>query len=398
MAKTILATGNHTAAAAVKAARVQVVSAYPITPQSPAVEKISDMIDTGELNAQFIPVESEHSAMASVIGASALGVRTFTATSSQGLALMNEMLHWASGSRFPIVMYDVNRGFSPPWNIWCDHQDTISSRDTGWLQYYAEDNQEIFDLILMAYKIAEDKDVRLPTMVCADGFTLSHATMPVEIPDQKAIDRFLPSYQPQFELDNLEAPATHSTLAMPNLPFSDWYTEFRYLMEEGMENAKTKFKQVGKEFKKHFGRSHEELIESYHCDDAEVVIVSMGSMAAQAKDVVDSMRAEGMSVGALKIKVFRPFPIEELCKVAESVKGFAVIERSLSFGNLTPVLMELQAALYDLENRPLMKSFVMGLGGRDIKPSYQRLAIEKTFKALKVGSVKQKIEWIGLRR
>ncbi len=345
MTKTILATGNHTAAEAVKAARVQVVSAYPITPQSPCVEKISEMVDKGELQAQFIPVESEHSAMASMIGASALGVRTFTATSSQGLALMNEMLHWASGSRFPIVLYNVNRGFSPPWTIWCDHQDTISSRDTGWLQYYAEDNQEIFDLLLMAYKIGEDKDILLPTMVCADGFTLSHATMPIELPDQDVIDKFLPRYQAQFELDDLKTPSTHSTLAMPNLPFSDWYTEFRYLMQEGMENAKKKFTQVGKEFKKYFGRSHSELVECYRCDDAEVVIISMGSMAAQAKDVVDAMRAEGVSVGAVKIKVFRPFPIEEIRKIAERVKGLAVIERSLSFGHITPVLMEVQAAL-----------------------------------------------------
>ena len=397
MAEVILTTGNHAAAYAAKAAKVRVIAAYPITPQSPTVEELSEIVEKGELKAEFICVESEHTAMSALIGASATGVRTFTATSSHGLALMHEMLHWAAGARLPIVMYVANRALAPPWNIWCDQQDTIAQRDTGWMQFYAENNQEIFDSVLMAYRIAEDKEVLLPAMVCADGFTLSHMTLPVETPDQKDIDDFLPPYEPPFKLDDPENPVTHGNPAMPNVPFSDWYTEYRFLMEEAMTKAKEKIKEVCEEYKRRFGKFHGDLVEKYRCDDADVVLVSMGSLAAQAKDVVDDMRDEGYSVGALKLRVFRPFPAEEIQKLAKRVKAFAVIDRNMSFGHMGAALMEVKAALCDAKERPIVKGYVMGLGGRDVTPSEQRLAVQETFKDLERGRVEKKIEWTGLR-
>jgi len=397
LAEVILTTGNQAAAYAAKAAKVQVIAAYPITPQSPTVEELSEIVERGELKAEFICVESEHTAMSALIGASATGVRTFTATSAHGLALMHEMLHWAAGARLPIVMYVANRALAPPWNIWCDHQDTISQRDTGWMQFYAENNQEVFDTVLMTYRIAEDKDVLLPAMVCTDGFTLSHMTLPVEIPDQKDIDDFLPPYEPTFKLDDPDNPVTHGNPAMPNVPFSDWYTECRFLMQEAMTKAKEKIGEVGEEFKRRFGRFHGNLVEEYRCDDAEVLLVSMGSIAAQAKDVVDEMREEGYSVGALKLRVFRPFPTEEIQDLAKRVKALAVVDRSMSFGHTGAALMEIKAALCDLKERPLVKGYVMGLGGRDVLPSEQRLAVEKTFKDLERGWAEKETEWIGLR-
>ena len=397
MTKVILITGNYAAAYAAKAAKVQVIAAYPITPQSPTVEKLSELVESGELKAEFMCVESEHTAMSASIGASATGVRTFTATSSHGLALMHEMLHWASGARLPVVMYVANRALAPPWSIWCDHQDTISQRDTGWMQFYAESNQEIFDTILMAYKIAEDKKVLLPVMICADGFTLSHMTQPVEMPDQKEVDEFLLPYDPTFKLDDPENPVTHGAPTMPNVPFSDWYTEYRFLMQEAMIKAKEKIKEVGEEFKRRFGRFHGNLVEGYRCDDADVVLASMGSLAAQAKDIVDDMRDEGYPVGALKLRVFRPFPTEEIQELAKHIRAFAVVDRSMSFGHMGAALMEIKAALHDVKERPIVKGFVMGLGGRDVGLTEQRLAIEATFKDLERGWAEKKMEWIGLR-
>jgi 2-oxoisovalerate ferredoxin oxidoreductase alpha subunit len=397
LAQVILTTGNYAAAYAVKAAKVQVIAAYPITPQTPTVERLSGLIESGELKAQFICVESEHSAMSALIGASATGVRTFTATSAHGLALMHEMLHWASGARLPIVMYVANRAMAPPWSIWCDHQDTISQRDTGWMQFYVENNQEVFDTVLMAYKIAEDGDVLLPAMICADGFTLSHMTMPVEVPDQKDVDDFLPPYEPAFKLDDPDNPVTHGNPAMPNVPFSDWYTEYRFLMQQSMIKAKEKIKEVCEEFKRRFGRFHGDLVEKYRVDDAQVLLVGMGSLAAQQKDVVDQMRGEGYPVGALKIRAFRPFPVEEVMELAKHVKAFAVIDRNMSFGHVGAALMEIKAALYDVKKRPIVKGFVMGLGGRDVTLSEQRLVVQKTFEDLDRGWVEKSVEWIGLR-
>jgi len=390
-------TANEAVAYAVKLARVQVIAAYPITPQTECVENISEFIESGELLAELIRVESEHSALSAVIGASSCGVRTFTATSSQGLALMHEMLHWAAGTRLPIVMYVVNRALAAPWSLWCDHQDSISQRDTGWIQFYAENNQEIFDTILMSYKICEDKDIHLPAMICADGFTLSHAAAPVEIPSQKDVDEFLPPYNLALALDNIENPITYVPTCSPLRPDSDWYMEYKYMQNEAMLKAIKKIKKVCEEFNEKFGRFHGDLLEEYRCDDAKVVILSMGSFAAQAKDVVDSMRLEGFKVGAVKVRAFRPFPVSNLREIAKKVKAIAVIDRSFSFGHCGSLFMEVKSALYNMSDRPLIKGFVMGLGGRDIRSSDQRYAVEQTFKELEKGIVEKEIEWINLK-
>jgi 2-oxoisovalerate ferredoxin oxidoreductase alpha subunit len=307
------------------------------------------------------------------------------------------MLHWAAGARLPIVMYVANRAMAPPWSIWCDHQDTISQRDTGWMQFYAENVQEIFDTILMAYKIAESREVLLPIMVCADGFILSHLTTPIEIPDQKEIDDFLPPYEPAYKLDDPNNPITYGALSMPNVPFTDWYMEFRYLMQEAMIKAKEKIKEVCEEFKQRFGRSHGHLIEEYLCNDAEVILISVGSLAAQAKDVVDRMRNEGYLVGALKLRSFRPFPAEEIQRLARHIKAFAIIDRNISFGHIGAILMEVKATLYNMKEKPIVKGYVMGLGGREIRSSDQRHVIEKTFEDIERGWVEKEFEWIKLR-
>jgi|YelNatPaOPRAMG01_1025707.scaffolds.fasta_scaffold12469_7 2-oxoisovalerate ferredoxin oxidoreductase alpha subunit len=392
----LLLTGNYSAAYAAKCSRVQVVAAYPITPQTPCVEKISEFVEKGELKAEFICVESEHSAMSACIGASTCGARTFTATSSQGLALMHEMLHWASGARLPIVLYLANRAFAPPWNIWCDHQDSIAQRDTGWMQFYAEDNQELFDSIIMAYRIAEDREVMLPAMVCADGVTLSHTVMPVEIPDQKDIDDFLPPYDPPYKFYDVDNPIILSHLPMPNVPFSDWYTEFRYLMQEAMGKARGKIRSVCREFKERFGRFHGDFLEEYRCSDADVVVLSMGSIASQMKYVVDLMRDEGYNVGAVKLRVLRPFPLEEIRSLAGRVKGIAVVDRDVSFGYAGAVFTEVKAALYEQVKKPLIKGFIMGLGGRDVQISYQKEVVRNMYEILEKGLDKE-YEWIGLR-
>lgn len=390
-------TANDAVAYAVKLARVQVVAAYPITPQTASVEKISEFIESGELKAEFICVESEHSASSAAIGASACGVRTFTATSSQGLALMHEMLHWAAGTRVPIVMYVVNRALSAPWSLWCDHQDSLSQRDTGWMQFYAEDNQELLDTVLMNYRISEDKEVHLPSMVCADAFTLSHATTPVDIPSQREVDEFLPPYTPELTLDNIENPVTYVPTCSPTRPSSDWYMEYKYLQDESMSKASKKIKEVCREFKEKFGRFHGDLLEQYRCRDAEVVIMSMGSFAAQAKDVVDEMRDEGYQVGAAKLRTFRPFPVDDVRELAEKTKAIAVVDRGSSFGHCGQAFMEVKSALYNSSHKPLVKGYTLGLGGRDIKTSDQRHVIEQTFKDLEKGFVERESEWVNLR-
>jgi len=390
-------TANDAVAYAVKLAKVQVVAAYPITPQTACVERISEFIEKGELKAEFICVESEHSALSAVIGASSCGVRTFTATSSQGLALMHEMLHWAAGTRLPIVMYVVNRALAAPWSIWCDHQDSLSQRDTGWLQFYAENNQELFDTVLMSYKICEDEEILLPAMICADAFILSHATAPVSIPSPKDIDDFLPPYDLKLALDDIENPVTYVPTCAPTREDSDWYMEYKYLQQDAMLKAAKKIKEVCREFNEKFGRFHGDLLEKYRCDDAEVVILSMGSFAAQAKDVVDDMRREGFKVGAVKIRTFRPFPVDDLRQLAKNVKAMAIVDRGFSFGHCGQLFMEVKSALYNLPDRPLVKGYVMGLGGRDIKYSDQRYVIEQTFKDLEKGFVEREIEWVNLR-
>lgn len=352
-------TGNHAVSYGVMLSRAQVISAYPITPQTQVVELLSEFCANGTLKAKFIKVESEHSAMAALIGASSAGARTFTATSAQGLALMHEMLHWAAGARLPIVMVNVNRAMGPPWSIWTDQNDSLSQRDTGWMQLYCESNQEVLDSVICAYKVAEE--VLLPAMLVLDAFVLSHTAEPVEIPDQALVDQFLPPYQPLYKLD-VQEPHAFGGLAPPEL-----YMELRYKMQQAMEQARAAWKRADSEFFEQFGRQYG-LIEPYYLEEAELALVTSGTVTSTARVVVDERREQGQKVGLLKIRLFRPFPAEEVRQALSGVRKVAVIDRNISFGAGGIFAQEIKAALYNHLRVPIF-GFVAGLGGRDITPA-----------------------------
>lgn len=392
MPQTIMDTGNHIAGYACRAARAEVIAAYPITPQSPVVEQIAEFVEKGEMNAKYIRVESEHSAMSACIGAAAAGARTFTATSSHGLALMHEMLQWAAAARLPIIMSVVNRAMGPGWNIWADFSDSLSQRDTGWLQFYCADNQEIFDTIIQAYKLCEDERVAMPAMICHEGFILSHTSMPVEIPDQSEINEFLPPYNPSWELD-VDKPVTHGSLIYP-----EWYMEFRYFMHEALENAIKLIPEIDKEYGRRFGREYGGHLECYRCEDADLLLLSMGTIGSEAKTAVDRLRNRGHKVGVVRVRVFRPFPKEQIRNVAEKPRMLTVIDRHISYGMEGPLFTETKASLYEKKEAPLMAGYIAGLGGRDVTyPVIEEIA-RKSLKDLKLGRVEKEVRWVGLRK
>jgi len=378
--------GSHAVSYAVMLSRVQVICAYPITPQTHIVEKLSDLCSTGEMQAKFLKVESEHSAMAGCIGASAVGVRAFTASSSQGLALMHELLHWAAGARLPIVMANVNRSLGAPWNIWCDQTDSLSQRDTGWLQFYCESSQEALDTVIQAYKISEK--VSLPSMVVLDAFYLSHTFEPVNIPDQGRVDRFLPPYEPKYRLDP-KVPRSFSGLTPPDL-----FTEMRYQIQEAMEEAKKVILHVDEEFDALFGRRYG-LVEGYRLEDAELVLVTSGTAASTARDVIDQYRDDGKPVGLLKVRTFRPFPSEEIRKALKNVSKVAVIDRNISFGMGGIFAEELKSVYGNEEEGPIIFGYIAGLGGRDITKETLSGIIEHTFEE---DRPKKPSLWPDLRR
>jgi len=391
MAQMIIDTANHLAGYAAKAARVKVVAAYPITPQTTIVEKIADFVETGEMDAEYIRVESEHSAMVACIAAAAAGVRTFTATSAHGLALMHEALHWASGSRLPIVMAVVNRAMGAPWSIWPDFSDSLSQRDTGWMQFYCADNQEVFDTIIQAYKLCEDERVFLPAMVCLEGFILSHTYAPASVPDQNEVDSFLPEYKCGWMLD-VNRPFSHANLVSP-----EYYMEFRYMIQEAMENAKRLIPQIDKDYGKLFGREYGGLVEKYKCDDADLILLTMGTMASDAKLAIDKMRKEGLKVGSARVRVYRPYPVEEILKLAENAQMISTIDRHISFGMEGFLASETKAALFDKEDKPLVAGFIAGLGGRDVTAgTIERLA-HKSLKWMRAGKIEKGTEWVDLK-
>ena len=392
MSKRTVMTGNYAAAYAVKLANVKMVAAYPITPQTSIIEKISEFVASGEMKAEYIKVESEHSAMSCCIGASTAGVRTFTATSSQGLLYMHEMLHWASGSRLPIVMVEVNRALAPPWTVWTDQNDSIAQRDTGWIQFYCENNQDILDTVLQAYKVAEDPRVLLPAMVCYDGFELSHTSMPVEVPDQKEVDAFLGPYNVDNALIDLENPTTVGSLVTPDL-----YMEFRFMIQEAMENAKRVAEEVAEDFSWRFNRDYEGQVECYKCKGAEVAIVSMGALSSEAKEAVDRLRKEKLAVGAVKVKLFRPFPKEKFKEFGKRLKAFVIVDRNVSFGMEGALFTEIKSSLYTLDEKPKVLGFVTGLGGRDVRVRDLVKMARKAFEAIKTGKTYPDEEWVGLR-
>ena len=390
-AQTLFLTGNYAAAYAAKAARVQVVAAYPITPQTTIVEKISEFVERGELDAKFIRVESEHSAMAACIGASAAGARAFTATSSHGLAYMHECLWWASGARLPIVMGVVNRAMGPGWNIWTDYGDTMAQRDLGWIQIYCADNQEVFNSVIQAFKFCEDWDVLLPCMVIEEAFILSHTSMAVTIPPQDEIDEFLPPRKPRWRLD-VDDPLTFGALVFP-----DAYMEFRYLMHKAMERAKAIIPKVEEEYCRKFGFKPLGPVETYRCEDAELLIVSMGTIGYEARTAVDRLRERGIKVGVARVRVFRPFPREKLRELASNVDMVAVIDRQISLGMEGGLTMEVKSTLYNMEDRPPVAGFVLGIGGRDVTYKDIEAVGEKAHEWMRRGRVERDLTWVGLR-
>ena len=386
-------TGNHAVAHAARLARVKVVPAYPITPQTTIVEYIADFIARGEMDAEYIRVESEHSAMASAIGAAAVGARTFTATASQGLLLMHEVLHWAVGARLPIGMAVVNRAVGPPWSIHVDHQDAISQRDTGWMIMFVSSNQEALDSVLMMYKVAEDDRVLLPFMVCLDGFVLSHTYQPVHIPDQEDVDAFLPEYKPKHWIMDPEDPITYGNLVMPDQD----YMEMRWSIHESIIEAKSVIKEVSAEFRDRFGRFHGDLVWKYRADDADVVIVTTGTLASEAEEAVDVLREKGENVGLLKIRSYRPFPTEDVVGVADGRKLLVVIDRSISFGQGGPLATDVRSALFTYGVDTPVVGFVTGLGGRDI--TYEDIAKMVAIAREKASARELRpVEWYKLKK
>ena len=391
MAQMIVDTANHIVGYAAKAARVKVVAAYPITPQTTIVEKIADFVESGKMDAEYIRVESEHSAMVACIGAAAAGVRAFTATSAHGLALMHEALHWTSGSRLPIVMAVVNRAMGAPWSIWSDFSDSLSQRDTGWIQFYCADNQEVFDTIIQAYKLCEDERVFLPAMVCLEGFILSHTYMPVKIPNQEEIDDFLPPYKSGWILDT-NRPLSHGNLVSP-----EWYMEFRYMIQEAMENAKSLIPKIDKEYGKRFGFEYSGLVEKYKCEDADLILLTMGTMGSDAKIAVDHLRKDGLKVGSARVRVFRPFPVEEIIELSKQTQMFSAIDRHISFGMEGFLATETKASLFNQKDSPLVAGFIAGLGGRDVSSETIEKIAKKSLKWMRAGKVEKETEWVDLR-
>ena len=350
---------------------VDVISAYPITPQTHIVEHLSELVADGELDAEFIPVESEHTAMSTCVGASAAGARTFTATSSQGLALMVEILYIASALRLPVVMAMVNRALSGPISIWNDHSDIMLARDTGWIQTVAENGQEAYDLMFHAFRVAEDHRVLLPVIVNLDGFTLSHVIEPIEYFDQAEVDSYLKPFVPAMRLDP-KNPITMGPVGMPEV-----YTEARMAQEQAMKGARPVIAEAWQAFGDQFGRYYR-AVETYQMEDAETVLITMGSIGETAMTAVDGMRSQGKKVGLVRIRLFRPFPIDELREALKGVKRVGVIDRALPFGaNGGPVAAEVRSALYHQADRPFVFNFIAGLGGRDVTvQNFEEMASE----------------------
>lgn len=362
-------TGNEAAALAVRYAKPQVISAYPITPQTSIIEQISKWCAEGVMDARFIKAESEHSAMACLVGASLAGARTFTATSSQGLALMHEMLHWASGSRLPIIMVNANRSLGAPWALGNDLTDSLSQRDTGWMQFYCESVQEVFDTVLHAYRVAEE--LLLPAMVMLDGFYLSHTMEPMDAPDEELVARYLPPYRPKFRLDP-DRPCAFGSSSGP-----EFYYKFKNRLHGDMLGALKVSSRADEEFKALFGREYG-LIEGYRLDGADFAFVTMATVSSTAREVVDIMRGEGIKAGLLKIRLFRPFPSDMVSRALAGVKNVAVIDRDISCGVGGIVCQELKAAIYSaaLKRRPRIQGFIAGLSGADITPDILRRAAD----------------------
>jgi pyruvate/2-oxoacid:ferredoxin oxidoreductase alpha subunit len=349
--------GTEAAAMAAKLARVQVVSAYPITPQTVIVETLADIIARGELKAKYMPMESEHSSLASCVGASMVGARVFIASSSQGLVYMHEMLHYAAGARVPIVMVNCNRALTPPWNLYCDHTDSLSQRDTGWIQYYCADAQDALDAILIAYRVAEQ--ALLPIMINMDAFYLTHTSEILDVPDQKTVDVFLPPYRPSSKLD-VDDPKTFG-----NVCGADLYSSIKYKRQADTLAAARFWDQVAEEYNSHFNRLHT-TVDAYRTEDADLCIVGIGTATGAMRLAVDRLREEGLRVGSLRLALIRPFPLEGLQGGIAKATHVIVIDRDVSFGAEGIVAQEVKAGLFENRGDVKVTGFVAGIGGNDV--------------------------------
>jgi len=392
MKRLIPLTGDQAAAEAMRQIEPDVVAAYPITPQTEIVMTFAEFAANGKVKTEMIQVESEHSAMSACIGSAASGARTMTATSANGLALMWEVCYIAASTRLPIVMPVVNRALSAPINIHCDHSDTMGARDSGWIQIYCENSQEVYEKIIAAVKIGEHKDIRLPVMVCQDGFITSHAIEGVEIFEDKKVKDYVGEYKIEHSLLDVENPVTYGPLDL-----QDFYFEHKRQEAEAMSNALKLIPVILDEFNKTFGRNHD-LMEEYKLSDAEVAIVALSSTAGTAKDVVDGLRQEGIKTGLLRPVFFRPFPRERIVKALSNIKVVGILDRAESFSTMGgPLFNDIKSALYDSKERPLITNYIYGLGGRDIFPEDIKNIFKELVDINKTGKVKSLINYVGVR-
>ena len=394
----IIESGNVAAATGVKLSRVQVIAAYPITPQTPLTEKLSEFVESEQLPAQYIPVESEHSAMAVCIAASTAGTRTFTATSANGLLYMNEQLHWAVGARLPIVTCVVNRGIGAPWTVWNDQQDSMAQRDVGWIQLYASDHQQIIDTVIKAFRLAQT--VSIPVMVCYDGYLLSHTYMPFDLPDQSEVDAFLPPFVPKHFLDP-ENPGNFNTVTLPDVrPGVDGtmrpgYFEIRHNLHQDLRASLDSYAEIDREFTQRFGRGGGPFVEQYRCDDARFVAVAVGSLSYQLRDVIDIMREEGIAIGVMGVHMYRPFPDQAIVAALAGKECVVVFEKALSYGNQGPLYSDIKSALYRMDDRPILHNYILGLGGREIRT--QQLLDALAESCARPAAIEDTPRWIGLK-
>jgi pyruvate ferredoxin oxidoreductase alpha subunit len=391
MGKRLAVTGNQAIAEAMRQINPDVCAAYPITPSTEVMQRFASFVADGKVDTELVTVESEHSAMSACIGASAAGGRVMTATSSQGLALMWEMLHIASGMRLPVVMTLVNRALSAPINIHGDHSDGMGARDCGWIQLWSENAQEAYDNLIQAIRIAEHDDVRLPAMVCLDGFIISHSIESMEFLSDDVVKEFIGDFKAKNPLLDVNNPVTYGPLVLP-----DYFMEFKRQQHEAMLKAKDVVLQVAKEFEKVSGRGYG-LFETYRLDDAEIAIVVLNSAAGTCKDVVDEYRDRGVKVGLLKPRLFRPFPYDEVATALSSAKVIGVLDRAESVGGFGPVYMEIASAMMSNGSNPIMIDKIYGLGGRDFMPEHAAQLIDELKEILDTGKVKLYKDYLGVR-
>ncbi len=398
MSNVQIMTGNQAAALGAKLCGVEVVAAYPITPQSQLAEILSQYVESGELKAEYVRVEGEHTALTVCISASTVGARVFTATSANGLLYMHEQLHWAAGSRLPIVMCCVNRGVGAPWTIFNDQQDSLAQRDTGWMQLYCRNNQEIIDTVIQAYRIAEA--VYCPVMVCYDGFVLSHTMMPVDVPDAARVRDFLPPYRPHTILSP-DDPRYLNAVLFPGQRrdsegiLRDGYMDMRFKLQAALEGATEAIRSASAAFAEAFGRDHGGMLWEYKTEDAELTLVSMGSLASEATVAADMLRADGVKAGVVGIRAYRPFPKEDARRVFRKAKAIVIFEKSISYGYEGGLCSDMKAAFYGTEINAPIHNYIAGLGGRDVKARELAAAAKDSLAGFNQGMTEPKTTWLN---